>query len=210
MTHHPLVISALYLRRAIGAIGLLLPAALLLVALLVDGQALQPSISAYYYSGARDVFIVAMGAIGVYLLAYKGYDRRDAQCSRLAGVCALCVALLPTEPATAATAAQEFAGLLHSAFAGGFFLALAYMCLVLFRLSAGAETPRKRRRNQVYTASGYAILACVAALVLLGLVDERLPLVFWVESLAVMAFGSAWLVKGEAVLADLDSTPPSA
>jgi hypothetical protein len=58
--------------------------------------------------------------------------------------------------------------------------------------------------------SGYTILASI---VLLGIVNvpfvkthvEAFTPVFWLESLAVISFGVAWLTKGETILKDEES-----
>ncbi len=49
----------LSLRIGIAAIGAALPVALWVGALLLDGSSLQNSMSAYYYTGMRDVFVGA-------------------------------------------------------------------------------------------------------------------------------------------------------
>lgn len=198
-----LIESYLRLRRIIGLLGLLLPALLAGTAAALDGQALQPSLSAYYHTGARDLFVLVLGAIGVALLAYRGHDRSDVRATRVAGLCALAVALLPTEPALGATAMQQAIGAAHATSAGAFFTTMGYISLVLFRRTDQPHpTAAKLRRNRVYAVAGTIVLGCVIALGALHLVAERSPLVFWIESLAVMAFGAAWLVKGEAIMAD--------
>ena len=100
-------------------------------------------------------------------------------------------------------------GVIHYAFAAALFLTLAYFCLVLFRMTAADKvvTPRKLQRNRIYTASGVAILASIALLCTLKLfVIDTLPLgigaTFFFETTSLLAFGFAWLVKGEAFLED--------
>jgi hypothetical protein len=59
--------SYLIMRVAIGALGIALPVVLVLgEPLLFDGQPFpRGSLSAYYYSGVREVFVGALCAIGV-------------------------------------------------------------------------------------------------------------------------------------------------
>lgn len=208
-----LVISYLLLRRAVGIIGVALPFVLVTGKWLLQGWGIQSSISAYYYTSMRDVFVGSLCAIGVFLLSYRGYERADRIAGNLACLFAVGVALFPTTPAVGATPAQSTVGAVHLAFASAFFLTLAYFSLVLFRKTNPAKhmTERKKQRNIVYTVCGYAILACIALIVLAqtflrGSGLQALDPVFWLESSAVLAFGISWLVKGETILADRSSS----
>jgi hypothetical protein len=205
-----LVISYLALRRAVGIIGSSLPFVLVVGTWLLDGWGIQSSISAYYYTGMRDVFVGSLCATGVFLLSYRGYDQADDTAGNLACVFAVGLALLPTSPATGATTAQTVVGYAHLMFASAYFLTLAYFSLVLFRKTnpSGRMTERKVQRNIVYTACGYTILVCVGLIVVNASLFshaafQRADPVFWLESAAVLAFGISWLTKGEAILADV-------
>ena len=100
-------------------------------------------------------------------------------------------------------------------FAAGFFLTLAYFSLYLFTKSDREKTPKKRQRNRVYRACGYVMLLALALIALevsiqyLELLPdaalrmiENLDPRFWLESIAMLAFGVSWWVKGEAILRD--------
>ncbi|MGW5053524.1 DUF998 domain-containing protein [Actinokineospora sp. NPDC004072] len=205
--HDTLVHSYLYLRRAIGLIGMALPVVLLVGQFLIDGRLLH-SISGYYYSDLRDVYVGSMCAIGVFLLSYRGYGPVDDFVSNIAAVAAIGVALFPTTPPSGATGPDEVFAVLHLAFAGVFFLSLAYFCLVLFRRSTGEDptTERKIKRNGVYIASGVVILVSLVLMVGIGVFLEEqtaaLRPTLWLEFAATFAFGVAWLTKGELILPD--------
>ncbi len=198
-----LVHSYLFLRRAIGIIGLALPFVLIIGKLLVDGGDLGGSLSGYYYTSMRDVLVGSMCAAGVFLIAYYGHDRLDNIASTLAGIGAIGLALFPTTPDHDVTAWDKTSGTLHLVFAGLFFLMLAYICLQLFTRRDGEQpTGRKDQRNVVYRACGLVILACLVLITLakwLGLAAALHP-ALWLECLAVVAFGVAWLVKGQSML----------
>lgn len=203
----PLLISYLSLRRAIGVIGTALPFVLALGNVILAREGLQGSVSGYYYTVMRDVFVGSLCAIAVFLFTYKGYDWHDDLAANLASLSALGVALFPTTPGSP-TPLEEYIGWVHLVSAGAFFLALAYFCLVLFVKSDDpSPTPRKIMRNRVYRICGWTILACM---VLIGAVFfvgaespiKRLAPVFWLEATAIVAFGVSWLTKGEAILAD--------
>ena len=208
-TADTLVISYLTLRRAVGIIGVALPFTLVLGKWLFQGWGIQSSISAYYYTGMRDVFVGSLCAIGVFLLSYRGYEPTDDLAGNLACAFVVGVALAPTAPESGATLLQVWTGYAHLLFASAFFLTLAYFSLVLFRKTNPAKrmTDRKVQRNAVYSACGYTILVCVGLIVVDTVFLRRAALqsldpVFWLESIAVIAFGVSWLTKGEAILAD--------
>jgi len=204
-----LVVSYLALRKCIGVIGIALPFALALGHVLAGGAGIVSSVSGYYWTAMRDVLVGALSAIAVFLLSYRGYEQADDVAGDLACVLALGVALCPTAPPVGASATQLLVGKLHFAFAAGLFLVLAFFSLVLFRKTdpTRTPTPRKLQRNVVYTVCGYVILACVALAAVVSLFADDAPVkrlrpVFWLEALAVVAFGVSWLTKGEAILGD--------
>jgi hypothetical protein len=210
-----MVLSYLALRKAIGVIGTALPFVLALGGLILGLGGIEPSISAYYYTGMRNVFVGSLCAIAVFMGSYHGYERADDLLGDVACLSALGVALCPMAPAAGAAPHQVVIGTLHYVFAAIFFLTLAAFCLWLFRKTDGARspTPRKRTRNAVYLVCGVVILACVAAILLATWVLDdaaldRSGVVFWLEAIAVVAFGSSWLTKGELLLADREPTAP--
>ena len=206
-----LVISPLVLRRALGCLGLALPFVLAIGGFLTDGTGLQSSISGYYYTGMRDVFVGAVCAIAVFLLSYKGYGPEDDHAGSLAGVAAVGLALFPVTPDSDPTARQKLFGYVHFLCAALFYLYLARFSLFLFTKTGKDKAPTrmKLRRNAVYKACGYAILTALVLVAAVGLLParlipevRRLEPVFWLESLAVIAFGLSWFTKGQAILKD--------
>jgi len=204
-----LICSYLSLRKAIGIIGTALPFVLAFGRALTEGPGVQSSLSSYYYSGMRDVFVGSLCAIAVFLMSYRGYERIDDIAGDLACVFGLGVALLPTTPDVNPTDGQRLIGGLHFAFAALFLLTLAYFALVLFRKTDPSRTPtrEKLQRNVVYAVCGCTMLACLAAIAVLAVLSGDVPIkrihpVFWLESVAVVSFGVSWLTKGEAILGD--------
>lgn len=204
-----LVLSYLGLRKAIGIIGMALPFVLALGKILLDGPGIQDSISSYYYTGMRDVLVGSLCAIAVFLMSYHGYERLDDLAGDLACVFAIGVALFPTTPGLDPTPRDKLIGGLHVSFAALFFLTLAFFSLVLFTKTDPTKRPtvQKRQRNVVYTVCGYTILACIALVAAVSQLSADSPVrsldpVFWLESVAVLAFGASWLTKGEAILRD--------
>ncbi len=202
----PRIISYLTLRKAVGFLGLLLPFALLAGNWVIFSGSLQQSVSDYYYTGMRGVLVGGLGVIGAFLLAYHGYDRWDSLFTNAAGVGAVGVALFPTPPNNPSTAAS-IVGDFHFAFGSVMFASLIVIALWLFRKTGlGGRTHAKQLRDRVYLICGLIMLVSLA---LAGIVSlpfaaglNSLHPVFWLETIAIAAFGVAWLVKGQAILAD--------
>lgn len=196
------IVSYLTLRRVVGALGVTLPIVLALWGFaLTNPPALQDSISAYYELRTRDVLVGVLFTIAWFLFTYHGPDDRDNIAGNFACVFALGVALFPVN-------GRPWEKAVHFTSATGLFLVLSYFSLALFTLSAPTPTPQKLIRNRVYRVCGVIMLACIA---LIGLyhafwkgtaLDGWKP-VFWLESLALWAFGLSWFVKGETLWRDV-------
>jgi hypothetical protein len=207
--HDQIIISWLGLRRLIGAIGLLHPIILLFGGMFIFNVALQSSMSAYYYTGMRDVFVGLGFVTGFFLLSYRGYDMHDRIVSAIAGVAALLVALFPMAPELHPTAKQISIGNIHLGSAFTFLLALSYFCLVLFPKNGNKMlTMKKKIRNRIYRVAGVTIILSMA---FVGLYFAPTPLrdllkpydpIYFAELVAFWAFGVAWLVKGQTILSD--------
>lgn len=71
-----LVVSYLTLRKLIGILGLVFPFVVAVGAHWIFNAEWQQSLSAYYYTGTRNVFVGTLWAIGIFLFAYPGYNHR--------------------------------------------------------------------------------------------------------------------------------------
>jgi hypothetical protein len=194
------VLSYKGLRKAVGIIGIALPIALLVGKPLVDGGGMLGSISAYYYTGMRNYFVGTLCALAVFFFSYR-YAPRDNFLSTLACVFALGVVFFPTTPRGADT---TWTGRIHIASALLFFLTLAYFAYFIFTLPPlpkEKQEPRKRLRNKIYRICGVTIvisllLSPILDRVLSDAVRDRMHPLFWLESIAVWAFSTSWLIKG--------------
>lgn len=224
---NPVVLSYYTMRRMVGLLALALPFALaagsILAALLGSGHLphplLQRSLSDYYYTPMRDLYVGSLCAIAAFLACSRGYDLRDEITGYLAGAVTFGVACCPPFNPRGNHFTQldfEF-GITHTAFAALMYLMLAYICIFLFRKSCTEKpfTRRKRDRNRIYAACGLIMAACMIAMVGLtirSVVERRHPShwLFWCEALANCAFGVAWLTKGEGFMRDKRHQPEHA
>jgi len=209
------VISFFTLRKAIGWLGLLLPIIVRWGAKLVEKIPSHDSISAYYYTSMRDEFVGILAAVGVFLFCYRGPDKQDNILTNIAGLCAIGIGLLPTEPIyhdliatrfdTSANCYSNHGPLgLHIYVVAAFFLIISYLAIFRFpKPSRPVITKQKLSRNKIYRACGIVMVVMLVAIVAIKANSMRQS-IFWPETIAIVAFGVAWLTKGQAILKDKD------
>jgi hypothetical protein len=202
--------SYLWMRVFVGALGVALPFLLVLGDRILFGGDPFPrsSLSAYYYSGVRDLLVGTLSAIGVFLITYKVADRGlDNTLSWLAGVAALTVAVFPTErpPGAPSTPLQDLLGEslvegIHFAAAGVFIVSLAVISF-FFGVREGAREPRKGRRSPAFWRRYHWSCAAAIAAALTWMVVTKLAggpgrSLLVGETVSAWAFGASWLMKG--------------
>ncbi len=199
------------LRCILGWLGMLLPLIVLALAL-IFGYGLPDSISAtYYLAPCITPFMIILGAAGIFLICYNGYDRQDDIICTLAGCFALGICLfscatkglIATWPELAElTRVGTFqiipwvSGILHNVCAVGFFMLLAYNSLFLFTKSSGAMTENKKKRNIIFRVCGIGMVVSLVAIVPVSIFD------IWggtwlIEAIALAFFGISWLTKAD-------------
>ena len=102
----------------------------------------------------------------------------------------------------------------HFLFAALFFISIAIICLKYFPrtnkshiITAQGNMTQKAKRNVVYKICGWTIVVCVAFLGIYAIskpISTRFafPVVFGLETIAIEAFGIAWITKGETLWPD--------
>ncbi len=181
-------------RIGIAIIGILFPVILWLVGLRL-GIELQGSISAYYHTPMRDVFVGSLFAIGISLYLYKGYSTVEDFVLNGAGICAVCIALLPTScPAELAELECDTftSPVLHGVFAILFFILIAGICLA----EALGKLPRSNSSlffTIVYWFLGFAMI--VLPLLVWRIYSNTDILIFKIELAAVWVFSFYWIFK---------------
>lgn len=197
-------------RTAIGVLGASLPL-LLILSSRVQNQALQGSISAYYFTSARDWFVGVLWVLGVFLFFYRYRPRQpnaarspresiqsgaaDAWLGKAAGVSAVIVALFPTTPPSAPFTQAPQIGMVH-----GIAAAILFICLSLFPLLLFSQS---RKRGRVYRRYGWTMIALLLLVVgyafaPTSLRDAVAPWrpVLVLETLLIVVFGASWFDRG--------------
>lgn len=210
------------LRRVVGVLGMCLPILLYFSVSWYTGyDKPMQSISHYYYTRFGSIFIIVVSLLSIFLLIYKGKKPIDFYLSCTAGIASLLLLLLPASnlkipgdnvpPYVVVTVLKEYPlrDILHDIFGGIFFVTLACMALFLFTKKNPDQqkvTARKHMRNTIYIICGLIVLLAIAAIPVAWITDrvwsETHQWTFWMETLALEAFGFSWLVKGETILKD--------
>jgi hypothetical protein len=193
--------SYLLMRMVIGFVGMAMPLAVFLGdRMFATGPFPRSSVSAYYNSGMRDLFVGSLCAIAVFLVTYMFFHYNwDNLLSIVAGCAALGVAFFPTGGGAPPTPLQAHLGesrvaTVHATCATIFILSLAVIS-VLFGRREGTRTdrtPAQQRRGRMLHGACAAVM--VAAVVCV-FTTSWLTL-FWGEAIADVAFGVSWFVKG--------------
>ncbi len=183
------------LRLLMGLIALTLPE----IAVALAGKSLT-SISASYYSNARDMVVGQLFVVGAFLFAYNGHSNNESYASKIASLAAICVASFPTTCDGCPVGAYS---IVHNAAAALLFSILAYFCFIPFQKGIrGKPGKGKARRKWIYFICGSVMIGCIVVIAMANLfvAPETVTawrITFWGESLALTAFGIAWIASGK-------------
>jgi hypothetical protein len=222
----PEIISHHAMRKAIGILGISLPVFLLVgSSLFGDCDEVQQSISAYYHTNMRNIFVGIMCGVALFLYSYRGHDWMDNLAGYLGCIFALGVAFLPCPirnpdpPCLDPLFQNNLVGNLHLVSAVLFFIILIIYSLYLFpkthvdektRKKLEMEPQKKKRNIMFYICGGLMALSLVLILIYMWFLEDNSPglkkidPVFWLESTALLLFGISWLTKGQLILKDPD------
>jgi hypothetical protein len=218
--------SGIAFRRLIGILGMLLPF-LIWFWLAVDSGIYHPleSISHYYFTRASGIFTIIISLLAIFLIIYKGDRPGEFYLSLISGVFALCVVIFPTynlcnkclkfnnDFCITVVPVNAYRETFHHISAAIFLICLASMSFFQFTKQSDAtmkEGSRKLVRNRIYRICAIIMVAALAVIFsgkYLKVFDEdfyyRNSLTFWMETIAVEAFGFSWFVKGKTIFRDV-------
>ena len=204
-------IDTIRLRATLGWLGMLLPIIVLVLCFIfrepaILGHVFPNSISeTYFYYSTVTPFMIILGSSGILLMCYKGYTWVDDLINTLTGIAALGICIFPTdvwvndgEDGLVGTfqIPIEVSTIIHGICAIIFFLLLSYNVLFLFTKSSGEMTHNKKIRNIIYYICGSGMLAALCAMVPI-VIFEIWAGTWWIEAIALMFFGIAFLTKAD-------------
>lgn len=205
----PHVVSYLWLRRAVGGLGLLLPLMLGPIGFFLLGIDIQQNMSCYYHTALRDVFVGILFAIGLFMFCYVGSTQFENWTGNLGCLAAIGIALCPIDYGSDPLQQRTIAGYIHTMCGGVLFTCMGLFSLWHFPASEPEDENRvwDDRRRLVFRATGIVLFCSllVMAIYLFALDSRqreqlgRWNVIFWGEWVAIWAFAIAWLVKGRTV-----------
>jgi len=203
------------MRRLIGILGISLPFIVVLGGFAQSEPGVQGSISGYYYTNMRDLFVGILSGVALFLISYKGYERIDDIVANMSGMFALGIIFFPTAVYSGKAVRvgmflinDNISEQIHLTFGALFFLALSFNSLFLFtRRHPGVMGKEKKRRNTIYRSCGFVMtlaIVCITVytMFLRGTIIAAINPVLILESVALLAFGISWLVKGNTLFKD--------
>ena len=210
-----IVLSYLQLRKLIGFLGVLLPFVCIAGSFRFAHLEMQNSISMYYYSNMRDVFVGILTCISLFLITYQGYEPVDNVVTNITGIMGAGIALFPcgnpawSDPVGIFMLPNSTTNWFHLSSAAIFFILLAINSIWLFTKSDKPvrKHSRKYYRNIVYRTCGIVILGCMGALIPVMIFCSadfmnQTYIILVIEIIMLFAFGASWLVKGGSLLKD--------
>jgi len=163
----------------------------------------------------RDLFVGILSGVALFLLSYRGYEQIDDIVANMSGLFALGMILFPTAMYSGKVVrvgmfliTDNISETIHLAFSALFFLALSFNSLFLFtRRHPGVMGKEKKRRNIIYRSCGIVMILAIVCIALYTIFFRGTSLaamnpVLILESVALLAFGISWLVKGHTLFRD--------
>ena len=203
------------LRRAIGYLGLFLPIILIGLSLIPFFKTeVQASISHYYYTNLREIFTGTLSAVGLFLICYKGHGnssilKNDQVLTNIAGVMAVGIALVPVSPDFESQKMYSFIpynyqwlGWVHYGFAAVLFGIFSLLAINVFTIgqNRNENIPYSTiNENNIYQFCGIVILVLLVLVPISASYKLFKYSTLVLESLILLLFGIAWLIKGRAL-----------
>ena len=204
-------------RIIVGILAIILPVLTLAYGLV--SRRLMPTISEYYYTGARDAFEGTLCVTGFFLVTYKGPYPREAILTAICGIAGLMVALFPCYTAVVFDPPLPArVGLLnlpvmmsntaHITSAACFFILLGVNCLAFCfddpvgtNVIPGLRNGESTASRIVYVVCAILIFGSVIALAILSRwpASEEGIWRWFCETVALVAFSVSWFAKGKAI-----------
>lgn len=192
-------------RRCLAIMGFLLPILSTILGF-IGGDRNAPdfwwSISAQYYSTARDIMVGTLFTFGCFLIVYMGHDLGDKVTCRFSAAMAFGILIFPCKTSAAGPTTgilnlpTDVSHIIHCIVAMLLFASFAYMIGWRFTKSAASSTIEKHKRNVIYKICAAIIIGVMVLQVITSVIG-----IGWMtivnETIMLWAFSFAWAVKSD-------------
>lgn len=186
--------SARFAEQAIGVLAMLLPLVLIFGARITGGPTLA-TLSHYYYSPMRNIYVGSFCVLGALLISYRGNSPLSRSLTIWAGLSCIGWALFPVAPAGPSSEAVRLIAVFHFLFVIQTYIAFG----VIANQFASSEDTSVAVRMAYFVCSGtiFTFLALsIAPTWLPGRVVDSVTVILSAESAALTAAGVSWFVWG--------------
>jgi hypothetical protein len=209
--------SYLLMRTIIGFIGITFPIVLIGGDDLLESSppGLRASLSAYYYSGMRDLFVAGLAVSGLFLITYRLFEKSlNNVLTVIGGLAALGVAFFPTDRFEGSPAVltplqvrlgEGVVSDVHHVSAGVFLVSLAIISF-FFGVQEGRRPQQRPTGRAMLPPRFWRWFHWICALLVLGGVASVFltkrqhmtggHVLLIAETIAIVAFGLSWFFKG--------------
>lgn len=220
-----IIASYLLQRRFLGIIGILLPFAVAIGLYIKNNQCfILPSISDYYHTHVSNIFVCFVFAIAVFLWAHSGNVKHEKSICKLAAICAATIAFVPTpllenivheqshltiadfqQCYIPSIANPSYFGYIHYTSAAIFFLLIAYLVYFIFVESEKNSPKANQTRIRAYKICGLGMFISIVIIAVFNFLLKDyfpnsdnwiFPPTYTFETISLLLFGTAWLIKG--------------
>lgn len=195
--------SSLLHRNVLGALGMLLPVISIIGGLFVRNkpESWWYSISVTYY--ITPVLPIILGAAAIFLICYRSYETIDTIVNVTSGIFALGVILFPCDNPYGYEYVGFFQIPVNISAVVHFSCAIALFVMVSFNIGFLFTKGNDKIRNRIYKICACIMICTMAIFAVVAIIKSKVTfipgwIVMVVESILLLAFGFAWLVKGRA------------
>ena len=160
-------------------------------------HALPDSISGYYHTAARNLFVGALVAVGLLLFLYKAFNTAENLLLNISGIATIGVAFFPCNPDPGATDNSAMGFWVHGVFALITFLTQGIVAVFFASTTIKllGEERLRRRFRMTYRILGLLMIVLPLVALLTTTTLKESHSTFWIELAGVYAFAAYWATK---------------
>lgn len=197
--------SMLLHRNFLGFLGMFLPFMCIIGGLFVENKPVDwwRSISVTYY--ITPALSIVLGACAIFLMCYRSYETLDTVINILSGIFGICIVLFPCKNPYGLDKVGFFQISVNISHIVHMVCAIIFFALLVFNIYFLFTRGHSKTRNKIYRVCAYIMTGSIVLYAILKLC-KIMPFFggMILETILLLCFGFAWLVKGRAIFSSLD------